>query len=145
MTQETRLSPARKRAIQALVSATSLQEAADKARIRQETLWRWLGHDEAFQSAVKQQRRRQREAASIAAESLLSVAVETLEQVLRDDSATAEARVEAARTTFEIAIQLYKLTVLDDRVSALESWSKDRRVKKREDLKLVAAAAERSA
>lgn len=140
---EKRLSPARRRAIQALISATSLEEAAQKARIREETLWRWLGHDEAFQQAVNEERRRQREAACLAAESLLTVAVQTLEDVLNDDSAAAEARVEAARVTFEIAIQLYKMTVLEQRVSALETWSKERRAKKAGNLQLVAAAADR--
>ena len=145
MTQSTKLSPARRRAIQALVSATSLEEAAAAARVREETLWRWLGHDEAFQEAVKEERRRQREVACIAAESLLSVAVETLQEVLGDDSVEAEARVEAARATFEIAVQLYKLTVIEERVSALENWSKERRAAKAVERKPLAAAAEPAA
>ena len=145
MAQSKQLSPARRRAVQALISATSLEEAAEQARVREDTLWRWLGHDEAFQEAVKEERRRHREIACMAAESLLSVAVRTLEEVLGDDSVAAGERVEAARATFEIAIQLYKLTVLEERISVLESWSKERQAKKDGKRQLVAAAAKPSA
>jgi hypothetical protein len=145
MTASKQLSPARRRAIQALVSAPSVQEAAARARVREETLWRWLGRDEAFQEEVKQERRRQREAACIAAESLLAVALEALGKVLNDETAEAAARVEAARATFDIAVELYKLTILDERVGALEDWAKRRRGKKTAELKRGAAAAERPA
>ena len=145
MRENKQLSPARRRAVQALITANSLEEAAEAARVREETLWRWLGHDEAFQEAVKAERRRRREVACIAAESLLSVAVESLDEVLKDDRTDPDVRVEAARATFEIAIQLYKLTVLEDRVGALEAWSRHRKANRADDPKPMAVAAERSA
>jgi hypothetical protein len=102
-----------------------VEEAAESARIRPETLWRWLAQDVAFQQALKQERRQQREAACIAAEALMGLAVETLEKVMRDETLEPEVRVEAARTTFEVAMQLYKLTVLEDRLVALEARWKE--------------------
>jgi hypothetical protein len=53
------------------------------------------------------------------------LAVETLEKVMRDETLEPEVRVEAARTTFEVAMQLYKLTVLEDRLVALEARWKE--------------------
>jgi hypothetical protein len=129
MTEKDTLSPARRRAVQALVSAVSLDEAAEKARVRKETLWRWLSHDGKFQQAVKEERRRQRTAACIAAEALLSAAVETLEKAMHDESLPPEVRVEASRATFEVAIQLYKLTALEDRIAALDTLVKERAAK----------------
>jgi hypothetical protein len=142
------LSPARRRAVEALVSSVSFEEAAEKARIREQTLWRWLAHDREFQQAVKDERRRHRTAACIAAEALLSVAVETLEKTMRDENLAPEVRVEASRATFEIAMQLYKLTALEDRILALEAWSKERAKKSEaggEMQKGAAAAADRAA
>ena len=134
-----KLSPARRRAIQALVSASTIHEAAAQARVREDTLWRWLAQDEDFQSVLKQERSRRREVASIASESLLQAAVETLERVLCDEGSPDDVRVEAARTAFEVAAQLYKITVLDERVSALEVWTQQRRAKRAEPQLAVAA------
>ncbi len=145
MMQTKKLSAARRRAVRALVSASSLADAASQARVREETLWRWLSHDEDFRQAVKNERAQRREVACMAAESLLQVAVETLETVLMDGSVAAETRVAAARATFEIAVQLYELTVLEQRVDALEGRSRERRGRPSGDLKVVAAGAERPA
>jgi hypothetical protein len=139
------LSPARRRAVKALVSAVSLDEAADRARVRKATLWRWLGHDGQFQQAVKEERKRQRTAACIAAEALLCVAVDTLEKAMHDESLSPKVRVEASRATFDVAIQLYKLTALEDRITALEGWSKERAAKAKGGVELqrMAVAADR--
>ena len=114
------LSAARRRAARALAAAPSFEEAAECARVRPETLWRWLGQDPAFREAVGQQRRLQKEASCIAAEALLSIALTALENALQDETLEPEVRVEAARATFDVAIQLYKLTALESRLTALE-------------------------
>lgn len=147
MTARNTLSPTRRRAVQALVSAVSFDEAALAARVRKETLWRWLAHDGDFQQAVKDERKRKRIVECIAAEALLGVAVETLEKAMADESLSAKVRVEASRATFEIAMQLYKLTVLEERLTALEEWSKERKEAAEGGgrLRRVAAAAEQSA
>ena len=103
MSEMKALTPTRRRAVQALLNAASFEEAADKARVRPETLWRWLGHDEGFQQALDQERRKQRAANCVAAEALLSVAVETLEKAMHDETLAPEVRVEASKATFEIA------------------------------------------
>ena len=126
MSETKSLSATRRRAVQALVTAASFEEAAEKARIRPDTLWRWLAHDAEFQEAVKEERRQQKTANCIAAEALLGLAVTTLENAMQDENLPAEVRVEASRATFEIAMQLYKLTALEDRLSALEAWWKER-------------------
>jgi hypothetical protein len=147
MTERKELSPARLRAVQALVTAASFEEAVERARVRKETLWRWLAHDGAFQQALKEERKHHRTLAAMAAEALLGAAVETLEKVIQDDSQPPELRVEASRATFEIAMQLYKLTALEERIAALESWLKERKAKTAAgvELRKSAAAAERSA
>ena len=121
MSETKALTTARRRAVQALATVPSVEEAAERARVRPETLWRWLLQDTAFQQALKHERRQQREATCIAAEALMGLAVETLEKAMQDETLEPEVRVEAARTTFEIAMQLYKLTVLEERLTALEA------------------------
>ena len=120
MKEEKRLSAARRRAVRAMVSSATLEEAAAQARVRPDTLWRWLGNDDDFQRAVEQERTKQRQAACMAAESLLVTAAETLQKVLDDPAADAATQIEATRATLEMAVQLYKLTVLEKRVIALE-------------------------
>jgi hypothetical protein len=114
-----KLSRKREQAIAALLSASTLVEAAKAAGIGDRTLWRWL-QDPHFQTAYRQARRDAVGQAIARLQQVASTAVDTLESVMKSSAARDSARVAAARAVLELGVRAIELEDLEARLTALE-------------------------
>jgi DNA-binding MurR/RpiR family transcriptional regulator len=114
-----KLSRKAQQAIAALLTASTLAEAARTAGISEPTLWRWLQRAE-FQAAYREARRAAVGQAVAHLQRASGEAVETLRAVMRDLDTPASARVSAARTVLDLALRAVELEDLAARVDALE-------------------------
>lgn len=114
-------------AIVALLTASSVCDAARQAGIGEKTLLRWL-RTQAFQTAYREARRQVVQQAIAQVQHVTGEAVETLRQVMRDINAPASAKVSAAKTMLDTAIKAVELEDLDARIAALEAHATAPRV-----------------
>src|SRR5262245_20711359 len=90
--------------ISALLSTAHLAEAAQTAGIGEVTAWRWL-KDTTFQAAYRDARRAVVQHAVAQVQQATRLAVATLETIMQDATASASARVSAAKAVLETAIK----------------------------------------
>lgn len=114
-----KLSRKKEMAIAALLSQPSIPEAARAVKIGEKTLWRWLQRED-FRNAYVEARREVVSQVLAQVQCGMSEAVETLREVMRDDSATASARVSAARVMIDIGLQGTEVEDLERRIYRLE-------------------------
>lgn len=98
------LTPRQEKAIAALLACSSVEVAARSVQIGRTTLYRWL-KDEAFLAVYQEARRQARAWVPGRLQHLAGQAVYTLERIMDDPEASAQARVTAARTVLELALQ----------------------------------------
>ena len=120
MEEQPELNAKQERALVALMTCHTLDEAADQASVGQRTLRRWL-QQEAFQNAFQDLRREAMASASTYLRTLAWEAVSTLRAVMTDDANAPGSRVSAARTLLEHAQRAVEFEDLSLRVDALES------------------------
>jgi hypothetical protein len=113
--EQSELNAKQERALVALMTCRTLDEAADQASVGQRTLRRWL-QQEAFQSAFKDLRREAMASASTYLRTLAWEAVSTLRAVMTDDANAPGSRVSAARTLLEHAQRAVEFEDLSLRV-----------------------------
>jgi hypothetical protein len=109
------------RALEALLSSKSVEEAAQQARVSRTTLFRWLREDERFQGEYRRAGSQLMEEALRRLQQLCSEAVETLAEVMANREATAASRVTAARATLELTLKIEEHRSLVNRVELLET------------------------
>jgi hypothetical protein len=119
MIQIDTLSGKQSQALAALLSAPSVVEAAARARVSPNTLFRWLRED-GFQAAYRSARREAMSHAISQLQRAASKAVVALEKVMEADDEPANARVSAASKCLELAMRGLELEDLESRISALE-------------------------
>lgn len=111
-------------AIIALLTASTIKEAANMVGIGEATLWRWMQESsfkEKFRSAKKQ-------AFSQTVSRLQQSsgeAVETLRTIMNDITAPAPSRVTAAKSILEMAMKAVEFEELEARVEQLEEMLKE--------------------
>jgi len=113
------LSAVQERALLALLSERTAEDAAIAAKVGLRTLWRWL-KDPAFSLAYRTLRA---EAVSVAVGRLQQAsakAVDTLTGVMEDGNAPAAVKVTAASRILDLAIRATELEELKRRIAALE-------------------------
>lgn len=115
------LTPRQRRFVAALMTARTVKDAAESVGVVERTGQRWLrlyavqvALRDAQQEALDQTSRR-----SVAA---LTRALDVLKDVMDDASASAGAKVQAAKATLEHCLKLNALTDLAGRVEALERF-----------------------
>jgi hypothetical protein len=108
-------------ALEALLEAPSVVEAARVAGLGVRTLFRWLREDEAFQEAYMSARRESMSHAISWLQQAASKAVTTLEKVMATDDEPAGSRVSAAKTVLEMATKGIEVLDMERRISALEA------------------------
>ena len=114
-----RLSAGQRRAITAMLSSTSVVEAAEEAGLHRRTIYRYL-EAETFRLEL---RRRQDEALSGVTASLVGMAedaVEVLHEVMTDNYANKSVRVRAALGWLRFVRDAVELEALTERVRRLE-------------------------
>ena len=111
-------------AIAALLAQRTIAEAAHQVGIGERTLLRWLQEDRAFQGTYRTARRHVVQHAVAQVQQATSTAVATLEAIMQDATASASARVSAAKAVLETALKGVELEDLEARIVALEAAQK---------------------
>lgn len=108
-------------AIAALLAQRTIAEAAHQVGVGERTLLRWLQEDAPFQTAYHAARRHVVQHAIAQVQQATSTAVATLGTIMQDATATASARVSAAKAVLETAIKGVELEDVEARLAALEA------------------------
>lgn len=111
-------------AIAALLTAETVEHAAQQAGVGYRTLHRWLREDVEFQAAYRSARRVVVSQAQAQIQKATGRAVATLLAVMDDELAPPGAKVSAARTILEHAIRAVEIDDLTARIEALEQAQK---------------------
>jgi transposase len=109
------------RALEALLSGKSVEEAAQLAGVSRTTLFRWLREDERFRDEYRRAGSQLMEGALRRLQQLCGVAVKTLAEVMGEREATAASRVTAARATLELTLKIEEHRSLVNRLERLET------------------------
>ncbi len=113
------LSAQQSKAITALLTCSSITQAADEVGVTPRTLFRWLG-DPTFDAAYKAAKRETVGQAIARLQQLSGAAVVVLGQVMADRRAPASSRVAAASKILDTAIKVVELEQIEQRLAALE-------------------------
>src|SRR4051812_22658841 len=100
MARNSTLTARQERALLALLTQTSVHEAAQTAKVGLRTLWAWL-KDPTFAEAYRQARQDAVKRAIGRLQQIATEAVDALQAVTNDGEAPAPARVSAARAILE--------------------------------------------
>jgi hypothetical protein len=107
-------------AIAALLSHSTMKEAATAAKVGESTLWRWLQEDD-FHAAYMTARRETVKQAIAQLQNTTSEAVAVLKEVMSNKNANDFARISAAKAIIEYSIKAVEIEDLAQRVEDLES------------------------
>ena len=114
------LAPKKAQAIAALLSAPSVDKAAEVAGVSKRTLWRWLRED-AFKAELI---RAEGEAIADATRRLVGLqgaALAVVEETLADRFQPSAVRLQAAKLVFDVLMKLRSLNALEERLARLEA------------------------
>jgi hypothetical protein len=117
--KQTGLSDKQRRAIAALLSEPTIRQAAESSKVSEATLYRWMA-DSQFAAALREARGRAFESMLNSLQAASGKAMETLNNVMDDEEASAAARVTAARTILEMSLRARDLIEVENRLRALE-------------------------
>lgn len=106
-------------AIAALLTSTTIAEAAKAIGISEQTLWRWKQEPE-FKKQYRQVKMQVVTQATTQLQSATGKAVKTLKDIMEDEKTPANARVTAARAILEYS---YKGTEMQDMQTAMEEMA----------------------
>jgi len=107
------------KAIAALFSSKTLQEAAESLKINESTLFRWMQRP-AFKKAFLVAKQRAVSQAITQLQQATGDAVKALKKIINDKVAPPGNRVTAARTVLEMAFKGFEIEAIEERVSNLE-------------------------
>jgi hypothetical protein len=109
----------REQAIAALLTTDTVCAAAAQIGVSERTLLRWL-QEEAFQRAYRDARRQVVQHAIVRMQRCTGEAVDALSDVMTNPEASAGARVSAARSVLQFAMQAVQSEDLEARLATLE-------------------------
>lgn len=107
-------------ALEALISAPSIEAAAQACGLSRSTLERYL-QDDDFRAEYERRRGESLNVACAALQEAMTDAVAVLTAIMKEDATSATARISAARSVLEYGMKLTELTDLAARVAALEA------------------------
>jgi hypothetical protein len=110
----------REAAIQALLTEKSIQRAAERCRVNERTLRRWLTDDAAFMAEYDHARQALHRAGMARVQALTGKGVETLEELL-DAKKFPAVRLGAARTVVELGIHQHDTETILRKLEDLEA------------------------
>jgi len=113
------LTAKQQRAVRVLLTSKSVGEAAQLAGVGERTLFRWLT-EPPFKAALSVA---EGELLDVATRRLLGLqdkAIETFENVLKDEEATQVVRLRAAQAVLDYLLKLRELRNVEQRLTALE-------------------------
>ncbi len=118
-----KISRNQEKAIAALLSCSTISDAAESIGIGEVTLHRWLKL-EHFQAAYRGARRQVVNQAIALVQAGMSDAVATLRNVMTNPESPASSRVSAAKAMLDIGVKAFEVEDLAERVAALEKQTK---------------------
>ena len=108
------------RALSALVSSTSIRQAAQIAGVSERSIYTWLRTDSEFQAAYRDIRADSLQTIADAISEKSIEAVEVLSTVMMDENASAGTRIRAAQTILETNLRLMEILDFEQRLTAVE-------------------------
>lgn len=111
----------KKKALAALLSASTKQEAASAAGISYATLRRWIMEDADFRREYDAELQGIIESAAAQARQGIAEAVTTLREIMNDAEAAQNVKVTAARVILESGTRLIEMQAFESRLAALEA------------------------
>lgn len=130
MTAETALTPPQQRAIEALLTHETQQDAAKAARVGQRSIRRWLTQ-EPFRAALARQRTRLLEEAGTVLARGASRAANSLVRMAGGELPPSSARVQAARAVLDLALRAAELDDVLKRLAELEALAEQAKARDR--------------
>lgn len=109
----------RDKAIMALLTQPTIQEAAKSIGISDTTLWRWM-QEEEFSTRYKEAKQLAFNQAMGRLQQVSSIAVDTLQSVMEDETAPPSSRVSAAKTVLELSHKSFEIQELAEKIAELE-------------------------
>lgn len=109
----------RDKAIMALLMQPTIQEAAKSIGISDTTLWRWM-QEEEFSTQYKEAKQLAFNQAMGRLQQVSSIAVDTLQSVMEDETAPPSSRVSAAKTVLELSHKSFEIQELAEKIAELE-------------------------
>ncbi|HWO77763.1 MAG TPA: transposase family protein [Bacillus sp. (in: firmicutes)] len=107
------------KAVIALLNESTVKKAAEKAGISESTLYRWQQLPQ-FQELFNQMKAQSVSNATARLRNAMSLAVTTLEDVMRAERAPAMAKVIAAKSVLELGLDAVKTEEIQERMKQLE-------------------------
>lgn len=106
-------------AIAALVSNPTVREASKVSGIPERTLWRYLGQED-FTTRLEEERSKLVSDATERLKSKLAAATSAIAEVMEDQDAPPQVRVNAARTILEFSLKYVEVSDIVRRLDELE-------------------------
>ncbi len=114
------------KAIAALLSSATIQNAAKEAGISERQIHRWLADDQEFDAAYRRARWRATQQAIARLQQVSSAAVTVLISIAADKHMPPSSRVAAASKLLDLALRAVEVEELEARLTALEAAAKDK-------------------
>ena len=124
-----KLSPAKERAIAALLATRTITEAAESARVGRATLFRWLRNDEDFRRCLQAARRQALGQATARLQQMAVSSVDSLQEIIADKKCSAASRVSGIRTNLDYAYRAIELEDIEERLTHIEEAIADGQVR----------------
>lgn len=114
------LTPAQRRAVAALLTERTARAAAEKAKIAERTLYRWLA-DPDFNRALSEAEGEVIAGATRRLLQLQDKAIDAVDDVFKDGETSAAVKLRAAQLTIDAMLKLRELRNVEGRLAALEA------------------------
>lgn len=121
MARNGKLTAAQRRAIAALLTSRTVEQAAKQARVGLRTLHRWIAEDEPFALALRDAENAVVEETTRQLIALQSAAVDGIRGLIDDGQVSPAVRLRAAQTVLEYSLRLRESRDFEDRLLELES------------------------
>jgi len=114
------LTPAQRRAVAALLTERTARAAAEKAKIAERTLYRWLA-DPDFSRALSEAEGEVIAGATRRLLQLQDKAIDAVDDVFKDGETSAAVKLRAAQLAIDAMLKLRELRNVESRLAALEA------------------------
>lgn len=119
-TKTAELTPAQRRAVAALLTERNTRAAAEKAKVAERTLYRWLA-DARFTQALTEAEGEVIAGATRRLLQLQDAAIDAVDAVFKDKETSAAVKLRAAQLTIDAMLKLRELRNVESRLVALEA------------------------
>lgn len=118
-----KLSTTQNKAVAALVTGATQQQAADAAGVSAKTVWRWLNDEAYFADELKQHTSTAMHAARLQLAANMETAVSTMVEIMghKKPPAGSGVRLRAAKMVIDSALRVAEFSDITERLDAIEA------------------------